>query len=237
MNGSTSGTCEPMWACSTEEANVRERGRGRDRRGRGDRRHPERRRLVAGGDGFVRVDANAGVHPEEERLHDAGRPRQRVQATELVEAVGDQEPHTYPDRQLQLLVGLVASVERDPRGGDPGAHARFDLAAARREEVEPLVRGQPEHRVRGERLHGVERLRERETRRAEPGDQIRSIEHQQRRAVSRCERHGALSRDPQPVGPERRIRRPRVRDDGRGDAGLRSAGPDRLRSLSHRPDP
>ena len=145
--------------------------------------------------------------------------------------------HTYPDRQLQLLVGLVASVERDPRGGDPGAYARFDLAAARREEIQPLVRGQPEHRVRGERLHGVERLRERSPHRAEPGDQIRSIEHQQRRAVSLCERHSALPRDPQPVGPERRIGRPRVRGDGRWDAGLRSAGPDRLRSLSHRPDP
>ena len=147
------------------------------------------------------------------------------------------EPHACPDRQLQLVVGLVASVERDPRGRDPGAHARFDLAAARREQVEPLVRGQPEHRVRGERLHGVERLRERALRRAEPGDQIRSIEHQQRRAVSPCERHGALPRDPQPVGPERRVRRPRVRDGGRGDIGLRSAGPDRLRPLSHRPDP
>ena len=83
----------------------------------------------------------------------------------LVQPVGDHQPHARPDRQLQLVVGLVAPVERDPRGRDPGAHARFDLAAARREQVEPLVRGQPEHRVRGERLHGVERLRERATRR------------------------------------------------------------------------
>ena len=69
MNGSDIGDLRADVGMHTEEANVRERGRGRDRRGRGDRRHPERRRLVAGGDGFVRVDVNAGVHPEEERLH------------------------------------------------------------------------------------------------------------------------------------------------------------------------
>ena len=148
-----------------------------------------------------------------------------------------EEPHTYPDRQRQLLVGLVASVERDRARGDPGAHARFDLAAARGEEVEPLVRGQPEHRVRGERLHGVERLREREPHRAEPGDQIRS----DRTPTTACRIALRAPRRSAPRStarrPGRTHRRPRVRGDGRGDAGLRSAGADRLRSLSHRPDP
>ena len=69
----------------TEEADVRERGGGGDRRGRVGRRHAERRRLVAGGDGFVRVDPDAGVHAEEERLHDAGRPRERVDPSDLVQ--------------------------------------------------------------------------------------------------------------------------------------------------------
>ena len=153
----------------TQEPKMRERGRRRDRlrhRGRGN---AERGRLVTGRDRLVGVHANAGVHAEQERLHDARRGRERVQP---FGARPGPSAITSPTRARTASASsssdLLPPVEGDARGRHAGPHARFDLAAGRGQEVEPLVDGHPKHRVRAERLHGVERLREREPSRAEP---------------------------------------------------------------------
>ena len=219
----------------TEEAEVRERGRRRDRLGHGGRRDPERRRLVAGRDRLMGVHTQAGVHAEQERLHHARRAGDAVQPPELVRTVGDHQPHASSNGELQLVIGLVPPVERDPGGRDAGAQAGFDLAAARGEQVEPFVDRQPEHRVRRERLDGVERLRERQPCRSQPGGQIRLVEHQQRGGESVGESDGALPRDPHAVGLERRVHRPWIGNCR--DLGRRFGGPERRRPLSHRPGP
>jgi len=84
----------------TEEAEMRHRGRLRDRLGHGGRRNPERRRLMAGGDGLMGVHSQAGVHAEQERLHDAGRAGGTVKPPELIQPVGDHQPHASSNGEL-----------------------------------------------------------------------------------------------------------------------------------------
>ena len=98
-----------------------------------------------------------GDDAQQHGLHPAGRARHRVQARAAPRAVRDHEREPRAHGERQLVVGLVVAVQDHARGGRARPQAGLDLAAGGGQQVEPLLQRDPDHGVRRERLHRVER--------------------------------------------------------------------------------
>ncbi len=135
-------------------------------------------------------------------------------------AVGDQQSHARPDRQLQLVVGLVAPVERDPR------RARPRRACTPR----PRPRSQRAGRAPRPRPAGASRARRTPSRRRTSSGT--------RASPSGAERPDPIDRTPatacRSVRPAPRHSAPRSTCRRLGTTRSRARGPGR-RPRSHRP--
>ena len=189
-----------------------ERGRRRDRLRHNGRGNAERRRLVTSRDRLMGVHTQPGSRGAGTAARCPPRPRTRP-ASGVRPPVRDDSPRGL-ERRAPIRRRIVPPVEGDARGCHTGPHAGFDLAAGRGQEVEPLIDCHPKHRMRAERLDGVERLGNASGPPGTARSDRRDRTHQ-RRGEAIGQRQGARSGDPHAVRLEGRVRRPGVRSDRR----------------------
>ena len=156
---------------------------------------------------LVRRGTDLGNDPQKNGLRPARLARDRVEAPELVRTVGDHEREPRVDREPELRIGLVVPVEHDAVAAGPGTQARLDLAARRRQQVETLLEGDPDHGVRRERLDRVEDPVEAWGDRTAPGAEVGLVDDQERRAEARGQIGACDAAD---------LEAPRAQSGGRG---------------------